>query len=183
MRKLAERVGLLLASPVLQVSLIALTAVGTVALVYSQPWMPDQLFPMIMAAALAGVVAVGVKADLDRMRGLEGDSRAVPTAVGRGAEEEEARSEARSELRLQPDGEAVDMLVVRLPIHSVTIVTQGTMQYVLIPLRELMPVVRSIVDAQLREQEKVEGERGPQVVLVPVRHDGEARSLLRLLRW
>lgn len=86
-------------------------------------------------------------------------------------------------MRIQPVDAAVDMLVVRLPIHSVTIVTQGTMQYVLIPLRELMPVVQSIVDAQLREREERQREERPQVVLVPVRQDGEARSLLKLLRW
>ncbi|MEM4562500.1 MAG: hypothetical protein QXI55_01030 [Thermofilum sp.] len=175
-----------LGTPVARVTLIALAAVGTVALLYTQPWMPDLLFPLVMLAALAGVVAVGVKADLDRMRVLEdGGARDVPTAVGqrRGAAQHQAASEGGAGLRIQPVDGAVDMLVVRLPIHSVTIVTQGTMQYVLIPLRELMPVVQSIVDAQLREREERQREERPQVVLVPVRQDGEARSLLRLLRW
>ncbi|MEM4455486.1 MAG: hypothetical protein QXT28_12280, partial [Thermofilaceae archaeon] len=120
-----------LGTPVARVTLIALAAVGTVALLYTQPWMPDLLFPLVMLAALAGVVAVGVKADLDRMRELEGGgAHAVPAAVGQAAQHQ-AASEGGAGLRIQPVDAAVDMLVVRLPIHSVTIVTQGTMQYVL----------------------------------------------------
>ncbi|MEM1522041.1 MAG: hypothetical protein QXU69_03390 [Thermofilaceae archaeon] len=169
-----------LGTPVARVTLIVLAAVGTVALLYTQPWMPDYLFPLVMLAALAGVVTVGVKADLDRMRELEdGGAHTVPTAVEHGrAAQPQGAGESEAGLRIQPVDAAVDMLVVKLPIHSVTIVTQGTMQYVLIPLRELMPVVQSIVDAQPREREE-----RPQVVLVPVRQDGEAKSLLGLLRW